>query len=155
MGLFDWLFASKPKWIPVTEENIKTDSLLTKADTKATFRLYLKQCGFDKHGIASEVEAYADEMKFEEESIKDDIEACKEDIGEAKENLNNLKKTKKNEDGELLEGVDYDYELESLEDAVADAKENLKESQAELKKLKRDWKPFLINYINDQVKATE
>ena len=155
MGLLDWLFTPKPKWIPVDDEYIKTDSLLNKTHTKQVFRIYLKQCGFDKHDITSEVEAYADEMKYEEESVKDDIEACKEDIEEAKENLNNLKKTKKNEDGELLEGEDYDYELECLEDAVADAKENLKESQAELKELRRDWKPFLIKYINEQVKATE
>lgn len=108
MGLLDWLFTSKPKLIPVDDEYIKTDSLLSKAHTKEVLRIYLKQCNFDKHGISSEVRNYSDAMKYEEESIKDEIEACKKDIEDAKENLNNLKKTKKNEDGELLEGEDYD-----------------------------------------------
>jgi len=153
MGFLDWLFDSKPKWTPVSDDNIKTDSLLTKADTKAALRTYLKQSGFDKHEITSEVEDYADEMRYEEESIKDDIQAYKEEAQEAKENLNKFKKTKKNEDGKLLDGEDYDYELECLEDAVADAKENLDGSQAELKELKRDWKPFLMKYINEQANA--
>lgn len=149
MGLFDWLFTPKSKWIPVSENDLTGARPLTKSDTKATLRSYLKQCGFAGEEISDEIECYTDNMRCEEENLQEEIQTWKEDIKEAVSSLDQFKKTRKDESGKVLDGEDYEDELESLQDNVVNAEEVFKESQEELKTLKKDWTSFLIKHIND------
>lgn len=130
MTLFDFLQGKEPKWIQVSQDNFSSKDSFTKPDAKNALIEVLNHCGFDECYIKLELLNFNDSMEEYIDSLLKDLKIHREE-------LKDLKKAK----------ADIE-EIDSLKISIRDY-------TGEIEEYKQNWKPFLIEYINEKFKEQE
>lgn len=127
------------------------DQPLSTTDAKKIFKAYMREIGYlDKDELSEHAGYLGEEIRDMEQAHREDIRDSKEVIREAKRRIKSFNKKLISCTSEEKR-EEFEVEIHDAEGEIEWELKQIEKSTKELEDLKKDKRPFLVDYVNSQL----